>query len=98
MERVFDDVFITSPDRSLYSPFHSISLNDAYKKGWFVSAVFGGFAWIIKKVPDPVVFKSRCVHIKFNCDRNLAEKKINLIAGKKYLMYKELLKGKKHES
>lgn len=98
MKKIFDDIIITSPERNFYNPFYTVPLSYAYKKGWFISAIFGSYAWIVKRARQQLLFKSRCVSIKFNCDREEAEKEINIIAEQKYLMYKEILKGKKYES
>ena len=96
MENIFDDIIISNPDYKSYNnPFYTVSLSKAAKKGWFISAVFGNYAWIVKRTVKHGngFFKSRSVNIEFKCDREKAEKEITIIAEKKYLMYKELLKG-----
>jgi len=96
MDKIFDDITITNPEHTPYNSYYTVPLSQAQAKGWFISEVFGSFAWIIKKYKK--VFKSRCVNIVFNCDRELAEQKLNTIAKQKYQMYQRLLKGKKYES
>lgn len=98
MNKIFDDIIITSPEHSNpYRKIYNVRLSEAQKKGWFISAVFGSSAWCVKKAHKPICFKCRCVSIKFNCDREEAEKQINIIAEQKYLMYKRILKGKRYE-
>lgn len=92
MDELFKDVIIQNPDRPYYSVPQDITLYQMMKNDWFISAVFGNNAWCIKK--NKRYFKSKCVNIIFNCDRDLAEKYIERIAKKKYLVYKKYLKGK----
>lgn len=92
MEDLFNNVIIQNPDRPYYGVPQNISLNKMLRNGWFVSAVFSNSAWCVKK--HKRYFKSKCVNIIFNCDRDLAEKYIERIARKKYLVYKKYLKGK----
>lgn len=97
MKSIFDDIIISNPDINHNNPFYTIPLSKAMKKNWFISAVFGSYAWCIKKTRKTVgnnCFKSRSVNIQFNCDREKAEKELEIIAEQKYLMYKELLKGR----
>jgi len=97
MDKIFDDITITNPDHTPYNSYYTVPLSKAQAKGWFISAIFGGYAWCIKRVKNPIFFKCRCVSIVFNCNREEAEQKLNIIAEQKYLMYKKILKGKKYE-
>lgn len=90
--KYLDKVYINDPNRPNWAMATKISVADAMKTGWFVSAVFGSTAWVIKKRYK--FFKSRLVNIRFDCDQELAEREINAISSKMYKKYYNYMKGK----
>lgn len=95
MEKIFKKVLITNPERKGWGLEDYVPLEQATKKGWFITEVFGSDVYIVRKDKKAwdKQFSFRFEKIKFMCDRNEAESKILKYANQQYKKYKKYLLG-----